>query len=128
MASQNYSILGISETWLDSTFDESKLYIEGYQKPFRRDNTSHSCGSMLYIANNTPATRKELYEPSGSEIICVEMNIKKIKILISSCYTAVSELHLYHPTLPSLSNGLRSVVVIALDLRHKHVLFSYRNS
>ena len=86
MSSQNYSILGISETWLDSTFDENKLVVEGYQRPFRRDNTCHSCGSMLYIANNTPALRKEQYEPIDLEIICVEMNIKKIKILICSCY------------------------------------------
>lgn len=86
MTAQNYNILGISETWLDNTFDENKLLVEGYQRPIRRDNTSHSCGSMLYIANNTPATRKIHLEPTDSEIICVELQIKKIKVLVCSCY------------------------------------------
>ena len=86
MIAQNYSILGISETWLDSTFDANKLLVNGYQQPIRRDNTSHSCGSMLYIANNTPATRKVHLEPTDSEIICVELQIKKIKELVCSCY------------------------------------------
>ncbi len=53
-----YSILGISETWLNNTYDENKLFVQGYQKPIRRDNTSHSCGSMLYIADAIPALRK----------------------------------------------------------------------
>jgi hypothetical protein len=86
MTFRNYSILGISETWLDDSYDASKLNVKGYHPPFRRDNTAHSCGSMLYIAANTPAQRKQLYEPPDSEIICVELRIKKVKILVSSCY------------------------------------------
>ena len=86
MIFRNYSILGISETWLDDRFDNEKLIVEGYQKPIRRDYTSHSSCSMLYIADGIPACRKQQFEPVDSEIICVELCIKKVKILVSSCY------------------------------------------
>lgn len=86
MTFHHYSILGISETWLDSTFDENKLIVNGYQTPFRRDGTAHSCGSMIYIGNDIPACRRKQYEPTGSEILCVELSLKKTKVLISSCY------------------------------------------
>ncbi len=71
MMFRNYSILGISETWLDDSYEADKLNVKGYCPPFRRDDTSHSCGSMLYIANNIPAFRKQQFEPSDSEIIIV---------------------------------------------------------
>ena len=86
MLFHQYSILGISETWLDDNYDPKKLSVEGYQKPFRRDHTSHSCGSMVYIANGIPALRREHLEPTDSEIICVELRINKVKVLVSNCY------------------------------------------
>ena len=82
----NKCILGISETWLDDSFDSSKLNVSGYPQPFRREDMSHSCGSMLYIAENIPARRKKQFEPAASEIICIELQIKESKILICSCY------------------------------------------
>ncbi len=52
MLLREYSILSISETWLDDSYDSNKLIVEGYQKPIRRDHTGHSCRSMVYIANS----------------------------------------------------------------------------
>ncbi len=60
MLLSEYSILGISETWLDDSYDSNKLIVEGYQKPIRRDYTGYSCGSMVYIANRIPAQRKSI--------------------------------------------------------------------
>jgi hypothetical protein len=86
MIFRGYSILGISETWLDNTYDANKLNVDGYQKPFRRDNTSHSGGSMVYVANGISAYHKQELEPADSEIICIELCIKKLKILVCNCY------------------------------------------
>ncbi len=86
MLLREYSILGISETCLDDSYDSNKLIVKGYQKPIRRDHTGHSCGSMVYIANGIPAQCKKDLEPIDSEIICVELCIKKVKILVCNCY------------------------------------------
>ncbi len=86
MLLREYSILGISETWLDDSYDSNKLIVEGYQKPIRRDHTGHSCGSMVYIANGVPAKCKKDLEPTDSEIVCVQQCIKKLKILVCNCY------------------------------------------
>ncbi len=77
MLFREYSLLGISETWLDYSYDSNKLIIEGYQEPIRKDHTGHSCGSMVCIANGIPAQRKKYLEPTDSEIICLELCIKK---------------------------------------------------
>ncbi len=86
MLLREYSILGISETWLDDSYDSNKLIVEEYQKPIRREHTRHSCGSMVYISNGIPAQCKKDLEPTDSEIICVELYIKKVKILVCNCY------------------------------------------
>ena len=81
-----YGIIGISETWLDNSVDPTQLVIPGYHKPIRRDTSRHQGGSMVYIAENIPAIHKPEFEPTYSEIICVELRINSHKILICNCY------------------------------------------
>lgn len=82
----SYGIMGISETWLDESIDTHSLIVPGYQAPIRRDQTRHSGGSMVYIAEGLPAVHKPEYEPTHSEIICVEVRTQQQKILICNCY------------------------------------------
>ena len=84
----NYDIFGISETWLDTSIDNSSLMIPGYLPPIRRDKTRHQGGSMIYISETIPARRREDIEPQNAEIICTEVQIKQQKVLICSCYRA----------------------------------------
>ncbi len=81
MLLREYSIQDISETWLDDSYDSNKLIVEGYHKPIRKDHT-------VYIANGIPAQCKKDLEPTDSEMICVELCIKKVKLLaiVCNCY------------------------------------------
>ena len=83
-----YDIFGVSETWLDDSVSSSELLIPGYLPPIRRDISRHQGGSLVYISENIPARRRSDIEPLGSEIICCEVQINKLKLLICVCYRA----------------------------------------
>jgi len=85
IAFYQYDILGISETWLDDAVD-ADLFIQGYQMPFRRDFNRHQRGIMVYVADSLPAKRRMDLEPSTCEIICIEVQLNKMKVLVCNCY------------------------------------------
>ena len=81
-----YSIFGISETWLDTSDDNSLLCIPGYQNPIRRDITGHQGSVMVYILNEIPARHRPDLDPTDSQIICTELQLHGVKVLISNVY------------------------------------------
>ncbi len=83
---REYSIRGISGTWLNDSYDSNKLIVGGYHKPIRSDHTGDSCSSKVYIANGIPAQHKQDLELIDSEIICVQLCIKRIQILVCNRY------------------------------------------
>ena len=84
----NYHIFGISETWLDYNIANKDLAIQGYCNPIRRDVSRHQCGVMVYIRKHIQAKRRSDIEPPNAEVICVELQLNKRKILICNCYRA----------------------------------------
>ncbi len=119
---RNYSILGISETLLDDSYEADKLTVQGYCPSFRRDDTGHSCCSMLYIANNIPAFRKQQFEPSDYEIINVELRINKIKLLVLSCYRP------QHRDIIDCCNDIESIIDAASQDYHSFIILGDMNA
>ncbi len=74
--------------------------------------SGHSCGSMLYIANNIPAFRNQQFEQSDSEIIIVELRINKIKLLVLSCYIP------QHRDIIDFCNDIESIIDVASQDYH----------
>ena len=72
------TILTISETKLDKSFPNAQFLIDGYYNPgeFRKDNTSTSGGMVTFVKSGTPCQRLYEYEPSSSEIMCIELNVQ----------------------------------------------------
>ena len=82
----NYDVFGISETWLDQNDKNDSLQIKGYQDPIRRDKNGHQGGILVYLSADAPVAHRPDLEPLNSEIIAVELNIKRQKVLICNCY------------------------------------------
>jgi len=83
-----YDIFGISETWLDEN-NKVDLNITGYLH-FRKDYNRNQRGIMVYVSQTLPARRREDLEPPSSEIIAVEIQVSKCKLLICNCYRVQS--------------------------------------
>ncbi len=122
MTFRNYSILGISETWLDDSYDADKFTVQWYCAPFRRDDTGHSCRSMLCIANNIPPFWKQQFEPSDSEIIIVELRINKIKLLVLSCYRP------QHRDIIDFCNDIECIIDAASQDYHSFIILGDMNA
>ena len=54
---ENFDVICVSESWLDSTIDNDCISLYGCLKPFRPDSNSHGGEDMAY-------------EKSGSGILC----------------------------------------------------------
>lgn len=85
IAYYQYDIFGVSETWLDCDTDLD-LHIEGYHAPIRRDFNRHQRGVLVYVSENIPARRRPDLEPNDGEMICVEVQINKKRIIVCNCY------------------------------------------
>ncbi len=86
MLHHEYNIFGISETWLHNLDDSNDLTIPGYLAPIRRDNNGHQGSVLVYMLVNAPAQHRQDLEPTNSEIIVVELQLKNTKVLICNCY------------------------------------------
>lgn len=55
--SNNIHILAISESHLDSSFDDSEVAINGYNL-FKRDRGKYGGGVAIYVKNHIPAKKR----------------------------------------------------------------------
>ena len=92
--SKNVDILGLCETFLDSSVDDETLHIPNYRFE-RKDRTStHNMvgklkggGIIIYLANHLNFKRRADFETSEVESIWIEINIKHNKpIFVCSIY------------------------------------------
>lgn len=81
-----YNIFGISETWLDNNKLNDDLIIDGHLEPIRQNNNHNQGGVLVY---HTSAKHRNEFEPPGSEILTVDVHIKREKVLVCNCYTVI---------------------------------------
>ena len=85
-ATNSYDLIGITETWLDDTVDNTMLLLPGYQPPLRRDRNRQGGGVIVYLSSNLPAQRRLDLEPIDQEIMCIEIQFKNNPVLLCVCY------------------------------------------
>lgn len=82
----NLHILGITETLLDSTFEDSSLHIQGYSI-YRKDRNARGGGVAIFIQDHIPVKMRidlMLYE---IEALWLQVHIPHLKpLLVCCCY------------------------------------------
>ena len=86
ISSDKYSIVLVSETWLNQSNLNADMEIQGYTLHRRDRNFNRWGGLVSYIHNSLNCLRRFDLEPPDSEIMCHEIKIMRHKILICSCY------------------------------------------
>ena len=78
-------LLIISETKIDSSFNDNLFKVEGY-KMERRDRTTHGGGLMTFVRSDLPFKRRKDLECQEIETICYELSMAKRKWCIVGAY------------------------------------------
>lgn len=82
----NIYILAISETHLDSTFDNSAVSIHGYSI-YRKDRNEYGGGVAIYIQDHIPANIRRDLMSNEIEAIWLQVYIPHLKpLLVGCCY------------------------------------------
>ena len=82
LLSHNLDLLIINETKLDDSFPNAQLQINGY-KCLRKDTNIFGEGLSLYINEDIPSKQIHIKLLKGLESICIEMNFRNRKGLIT---------------------------------------------
>jgi hypothetical protein len=79
-------VIGITETWLDDTVDNNKLFLTGYLPPIRKDRSRQGGGVCVYIHNDFAAKHVCDIELYDAEVICIEYRARNRKHLLCFRY------------------------------------------
>ena len=86
----NFDILGISETFLNTASDIN-LLIPGYLPIFRKDRVGHGGGVALYVSDSCTAKRLEHFEYPNIEALWVEVRTQSHVLAVCVCYRSRTE-------------------------------------
>ena len=107
-------LLIISETKIDSSFNDNLFKVEGY-KMQRRDRTTHGGSIMTFVRSDLPFKRRTNLECQEVETICYELSMANRKWCIVGAYRK-----------PSLENQVfENDIIKSLDqifLKFDHVI------
>ncbi len=78
-------VLGLSETWLDSSISDSEVAIPGY-KLFRSDRNRRGGGVMVYVPEGVKAVRRPDLEDGSIEAVWLELETSLGHLLFCSVY------------------------------------------
>ncbi len=84
-------VLCLSETFLSNSRPDSDIQIPGFQSPIRNDRPAFGGGSAVYVSNALYAKRKPMLESNDIEIIALEINTGRNKILLYVAYRTPSD-------------------------------------
>ena len=77
-------IFAVTESKLDDSFPISQFNVDGFREPFRKDRSIHGGGILVYIRADIPCKLIKVYSPH--EIVCIEVNFRKVKWLLITVY------------------------------------------
>eukprot|EP00794_Sanderia_malayensis_P000652 gene652-1320_t len=83
---ENFDILAIAESKIDSSFPSSQFLIEGYKTPYRLDISDRSGGILVYVREKLISKELKLTKAPGVQIVLLEINIRKQKWLVITIY------------------------------------------
>ena len=82
-------IICVTETWLHDQSDSSKIEIQGYGKPYRRDRQGNRYGGVCaYVSENIVSRRLQHLEPPGIELLWLELKVQLKRVILGVCYRA----------------------------------------
>ena len=81
-----FDIIALSETFLDSSILNGDLHIEGFQMPFRNDRNRHGGGVAVYVKNNIHASRLPFLENDSLETIWLKIKNRNDILLFNCSY------------------------------------------
>ena len=85
------------ETKIDDTFPSELFLIDGFSKPFRRDRNCHGGGILIYVRDDIPCKQLNKHTfPGDIEGIFVEINLRKVKLLLLGTYHPPSQSDKYY--------------------------------
>ena len=100
------AVIGITESWLDSSVEDIEIEIPGYNI-HRRDRDRHGGGVCLYIKSNLPFNPRRDQEVEGLEAAWVEILLPKTRpIAIGVCYRPPKQQNFYELLEKSCNSGL----------------------
>ena len=83
----NFSLISLTETWLNDSVSNQDLEFNDFQLPFRRDREGDSHGGILvHVKNDIPCKRRDDLELNNIECLWVEINVRNKKLLVGTFY------------------------------------------
>ena len=80
-------ILILTETKIDSSFPSSQFMIDGYGPPHRLDRNGNGGGILVFVREDIPSRiLKEHVLPGDIDVLPIEINLRKTKILLLASY------------------------------------------
>lgn len=108
-------ILGVSETWLDSSVSDGEVAIQPFTL-YRRDRGNRGGGVLVYVPESCYSRRRGDLEKDDIEAIWVEVHLQKSTILLCNIYrppnSAVTVFDSFSEMLESASSEGKEVVVM----------------
>ena len=82
----NFSVISVTETWLDQRTSDSDIALEGYVT-YRRDRVGDNHGGVcVYVHDNIFSKRRHDLELPDLECVWIEINARNKKLLIGTFY------------------------------------------
>ena len=78
-------ILGLSETWLDSSVTDAEVSVACYAT-YRRDRGSRGGGVLVYVTDKCRSRKRKDLEEDGVEILWVEVRLNRRTLLLGNMY------------------------------------------
>jgi len=80
-------VLSIAETKLDDSFPPSQFCLQNFKRPYRLDISGRSGGLLTFVRSDIPSRQlTNTSIPSGIQILCVELNLRKRKWILLNVY------------------------------------------
>ena len=87
LVGNNFDILCIAETKIDSSFPKRQFEVKGYKSPFRLDVSDKSGGLLVYAKEALSSSRPKGFTlPKDIQVIPLEIRLKSCKWLVISIY------------------------------------------
>ena len=115
---ENFDIIGITETWLNSSIADSEMSIKGYTlyRNDRKDEEKHRGGGVaLYVHNDLNCVqRDDIFEPNFPETIWCNISCNGGNTLVGVCYRAPNSLQINDEAFYLLINKVSTEEVVIM--------------
>jgi len=114
-AEYNFTVLCLTETWLDNSIDNVVVQLNGYADPFRMDRNRHGGGILAYAKNDIFCVRRFDFESDNVEVLWLGLRTANFRCLHTAvcCLQPNSYSLLKQEFTDSLSTVLASLLVDA---------------